>query len=295
MTTDVATIDPSRTGPALRAIEPVGAGALLCPEVLAAFEALGLGLDDPSDRNLVARTAPIGPVGVDVAVAVTYNFNPEYLATVVPAVWERAAPAVILDAQMRAYAPVLARALAPLGDPHVDELASLARAAGDATKGSREGRPLFAGIASRPWPDEAPMVIWHAAKLLREHRGDGHIACLMVEGLDAVDALVVHAAYDGIPSALLRATRRWSEAVWDDHVDDLQRRGWLSGRTEQGEPVISDDGRARRAAIEARTDDLAASAFEPLGAAGMERMIELGAAMVDALVAAGLTYRPPAG
>jgi hypothetical protein len=282
--------DPSRTRVALRSIEPVCAGALLCPEVVAAFEDLGLGLDGPSERNLVARTAPIGAVGVEVASAVIYNFNPEFIATVVPGVWQRAAPEVILDRQARAYSPVLAAALVPLGPAHVEELALLARTAGEAATRHLEGRPLFAGMASRPWPDEDHLAIWNAAKLLREHRGDGHIACLMIEGLTAIDALVVHAAYDGLPAAILRDSRRWGDPAWNAAVANLRRAGWL---TPDDDLVLTDDGRRRRAWIETRTDELAAVSYEPLGADGVERMIELGSAMVETLVAAGLTYHPP--
>ena len=125
----------------MRSIEPVGAGALLCPEVVTAFEELGLGLNDPSERNLVARTAPMGEVNAEVAVAVAYNFNPEFVATVVPGVWDRANPEVILQCQSQAYAPVLAAALAPLGQAHVAELSALARTAGSAATRALEGRP----------------------------------------------------------------------------------------------------------------------------------------------------------
>ena len=46
------------------------------------------------------------------------------------------------------------------------------------------GRPLFAAHMQLPWPDEPHLVLWHAATLLREHRGDGHVAALLTAGLD---------------------------------------------------------------------------------------------------------------
>jgi helix-turn-helix protein len=54
--------------------------------------------------------------------------------------------------------------------------ASRAAAAGDPA-----GRPLFAAHASLEWPSEPHLQLWHAATLLREHRGDGHVAALQRE------------------------------------------------------------------------------------------------------------------
>ena len=66
--------------------------------------------------------------------------------------------------------------------------AELARTA---TEGcTAAGRPLYAAHASLPWPDAPHLALWHAITLLREFRGDGHIACLVDAGLDGIDALV---------------------------------------------------------------------------------------------------------
>jgi hypothetical protein len=100
-----------------------------------------------------------------------------------------------------------------------------------------------------------------------------------------VDALVIHAAFDGFPAAALRGSRQWPEEPWDESVADLRARGWL---TDDDELTLTSEGRRRRQEMEDRTDVLAAVAFEPLGDDGMERMIELGGAMVAALGAAGL-------
>ena len=62
------------------------------------------------------------------------------------------------------------------------ELAGLLREACTVLR-APEGRPLYAGHADLPWPDEPLLELWHAASLLREHRGDGHIAALLHAGL----------------------------------------------------------------------------------------------------------------
>jgi hypothetical protein len=71
-------------------------------------------------------------------------------------------------------------------------LAGLAREAASAC--TAEGRPLYAGHAGLDWPDAPHVAAWHAATLLREHRGDGHIAALVAAGLSGIDALVTHVA-----------------------------------------------------------------------------------------------------
>jgi hypothetical protein len=124
--------------------------------------------------------------------------------------------------------------------------------------------------------------------LLREHRGDGHIAGLVIEGLRGIDALVIHAAYEGWPGELLRDSRTWDADSWNASVADLRRRGWL---TDDATVTLTPWGRERRRWIEDRTDELAAVAYEPLGNEGIERMITLGAKMVAALGDAGLAVR----
>ncbi|WP_261562517.1 SCO6745 family protein [Frankia tisae] len=281
-------LDVALTDPALRAIEPTFGAGVLCPAVHAALHRLDLGLDDVAVVNLVTRSAPLGPAPADVVVATFYNVNPRLVDSVIPAVWRKASPEAILAAQQAAFAPVLAAALAPIDPVELGELAELARAAGEAAAANREGRPLLAGLASLPWPRGDHLVIWHAAKVLREHRGDGHIGGLVIEGLRGIDALVVHAAYEGWPGELLRDSRRWDPPAWNASVASLRRRGWL---TEAATPELTVEGRRRRRWIEDRTDELAALAYEPIGDAGMNRMITLGAKVVAALGDAGLATR----
>jgi hypothetical protein len=288
----IETVDPSRTRAALRSIEPVFGAGVLSPSVHDALNELGLGLDDVGVINIVTRAAPMGPVNSDVVVATFYNANPALIESVIPRVWATASPDAILTAQREAFSPVLASALGGLEPAELAELAELVRAAGQSAATQREGRALFAGLVSLPWPKDDHMIVWHAAKLLREHRGDGHISTLVVEGLSGIEALVVHAAFDDLPADLLRASRRWDIPSWDAAVLDLRRRGWL---TDDAPLTLTAWGRDRRQWMEDRTNELAATAYQPLGRDGMERMIGLGAKVVAALGEAGLasTYRPP--
>jgi hypothetical protein len=101
--------------------------------------------------------------------------------------------------------------------------------------------------------------------LLREFRGDGHIAALVANRLDPVEALVLHAASGEVAVGFLRATRAWPDADWAGAVERLVARGWLSPGDEGGVPELSPRGAAARRAIEAATDEMAAAPYEALG------------------------------
>jgi hypothetical protein len=131
-------------------------------------------------------------------------------------------------------------------------------------------------------------VAWHAAKLLREHRGDGHVAGLVQAGLSGIEALVVHEAYEpALAPGILRRSRSWGREPWDAAADGLRARGWLTDDAER--LTLTEEGTARRRAIEERTNELAAVAYEPIGPDGVERLVVLGAKVGAAVRAAGLT------
>ncbi len=116
-----------------------------------------------------------------------------------------------------------------LGDELVrsDELARVAllrRAAEVMPNG--DGRPLYAAHAALTWPDSAHSQLWHAVTLLREYRGDGHIAALITNELSGLEALVMHtAAGIGFSVEFARRLRDWSSEQWAAGVDRLRHRG----------------------------------------------------------------------
>jgi hypothetical protein len=128
-----------------------------------------------------------------------------------------------------------------------------------------EGRPLSAAHADLVWPDAPHLVLWHAQSILREYRGDGHVALLLTHGLSGLDALVTHAATGDMPSGALRSTRGWSDEQWDAAVGSLRGRGWLA---ESDDLAFTDWGAAQRQEIEDQTDALAAGPYASLGEDG---------------------------
>ena len=114
------------------------------------------------------------------------------------------------------------------------------------------GRPLFAGHAALPWPDEPHLVLWHAQTLLREYRGDGHVALLRADGLSGIEALVVHGATGDIPPPCSRVGR-WPTTIGPRQSSVCSERGDLDA-----DGQFTEAGRARRQRIEDQTDVLAA-------------------------------------
>jgi hypothetical protein len=125
-------------------------------------------------------------------------------------------------------------------------------------------------------------VLWQAATVLREHRGDGHVAALMAAGLDPVESLVSHAAMGAAPEEVF-ASRQWTPAEWAAARERLAERGWLAA-----DGTATELGRRERTAVEHLTDRLAAGPWQALGPAGTGRLAGLLAPAVRDVVAAGV-------
>lgn len=261
------------------ALEPLHAFVYFVPE---AGEEFGrLGLEAMPAGYFGSRAAPMGAVGPEVVVATFYNFAPSLIAGVIPAVWQQATPMQLVRARLRTADRALRRLL---GDRLArDELADAAATAPRIAEGcTAPGRPLYAGHAELDWPDEPHLQLWHAATLLREFRGDGHIALLVAADLDPVEALVTHALGAPISAKLLRRSRAWSTESWAAAEDRLRGRGWLDP-----EGALTADGAAQRQAIEDRTDELADRPFRNVAGADVERMIDTCSGDLSALVDGG--------
>jgi hypothetical protein len=182
----------------------------------------------------------------------------------IPAAWECAPPDQFVIARFEAVDRALLRLLGKdvLGSPEMKRASELARRAAESASARVDGRPLCAGHARLPWPDAPHLVLWHAQSILREFRGDGHVALLMTHGLSGIDALITHSAQGDVPEALLQSTRGWPDAQWRAAVQSLRERGWMAG----GEPIaFTAWGAERRAEIEAQTDLLASAPYVELG------------------------------
>lgn len=163
-------------------------------------------------------------------------------------------------------------------------MAEAARLALRATEAcTRHARPLYAAHADLPVPEQPHLAYWHAATLLREHRGDGHLAALLSAGLDPVEALVSHTATGkGMSPRWVLRTRGWARTDWDAAAGRLRERGLLDDAGE-----LTGAGIALRAELEEHTDRLDSAPYEHLGADGVERLTELGRGFLLAAAGAG--------
>ena len=173
----------------------------------------------------------------------------------------------------------------PQRDPPFFRTAALAKVAAIAACDRPDGRPLFAGHASLPWPDdsEPQLVLWHAQSLLREFRGDGHIAALVAEGINGPEALVLHHATGELPLAALQGSRAWADDEWAATVATLAGRGYVND-----DGTFTDHGRARRQWVEDRTDELATAPYAALGEDGCNELRTKGRMFSMAVIDGGL-------
>ncbi|MFT7867362.1 MULTISPECIES: SCO6745 family protein [Amycolatopsis] len=245
-----------------RTLEPYHGMIYFAPEAAAAYAELGL---TGRAGYFASRSAALGAVPAPVVIATFYNFNPALVRDSIAAAWSVTDPAAVLAARFAAADQALRGVL---GDavtaPETRRAAALLREAAEAVTGDVTGRPLFAAHAALPWPTEPHLVLWHAQTLLREYRGDAHVAALLTAGLSGIEALITHAASGAVPAETLRTSRSWSEEDWNRAVAGLRERDWL---TDDAEPAFTPAGAARRAEIEKVTDENSVTPYAHIGEA----------------------------
>lgn len=274
-------MDTKTAGRSARALDIIHSMTYFVPETDSYLTEAGL---RPGRMCYFAgRAAAMGAVGPGVVAATFYNFSPELVARHIPRAWSLAEPSALLAARFRAAEAALRRLLGEeLADSaEIAEAAELARTAALACTG--EGRALYAAHADLDWPSEPLLVLWHAVTLLREHRGDGHIAALLSFGLSGIEALVSHTASGrGFTPAAAKATRGWSDEQWTAAEERLRSRGLLSA-----DGTLSEAGSQLRSEIEVASDAMALAPWVALGDAGAQRLTEIGKKLSTAILAAG--------
>ncbi|WP_330314605.1 hypothetical protein OHS17_29480 [Streptomyces sp. NBC_00523] len=277
----MSTLPPRAGRRCHNALNPLHSSLYFSPDL--GKELGGIGIEDPSAAYFATRAAAMGAVGADTVTATFYNFNHALVAQHVPAIWDIASPAKVLDARLRAADATLRRLLGEevIASP---EMAEAARLALRATEGcTRHARPLYAAHAGLPVPDEPHLAYWHAATLLREHRGDAHLAALLTAELDPLEALVSHTATGkGMAIRWILASRGWRRADWEEASERLRGRGLLTAEDE-----LTEEGAALRTEVEEATDRMDLGPYEHLGGPGVARLTELGRGFLATAAAAG--------
>jgi hypothetical protein len=243
-------------------LEPLHDVVYFAPGVRAAGTAIGL--KGFWDTYFAFRAAPLGPVGAGGVTAAFANFAPAMVARALPGAWTRATPETCL----RARSAVSTGALRELGveaGPAAQAVALLGpvAAAADPT-----GRPLFAGNAEVPLPDDPVAALWQVATTLREHRGDGHVAALVAQGVTGLQAHVLQSARGRFSPEEILSVRGWDAQDWESAATAL------TGLVSDG--ALTPAGTELLDRVEQQTDDLAWSGgLRSLGEDGVAQAVTL--------------------
>jgi hypothetical protein len=258
-------------------LEPVHAVTYFAPESRAALD--GLGFKGFWMGYFAARSAPLGEVAPDVVTAVFYNFAPHRVAKALPTAWGVASPTATLQTRQNSAVAALRRYGVGDGDD-VDTAAELA--ANAARNAPVDARPLFAANRALDWPDEPVAKLWHATTLLREQRGDGHVAVLAALGISGRESNVLHAAAGKVPKEFIMRSRDYDDDEWNAVSERLIGRGLLDG-----DGSLTDAGREIKQQVEDTTDALAVSALDALGDDEVETLFRCLTPITRKVVAGG--------
>jgi hypothetical protein len=228
---------------------------------------LALGMRNYWDGYFAGRAAPLGLAPAAVVHAVFYNFADGEVARHIPWVWGKTTPEEAIAVRERGSAAALRQKIGELADsPGLTRVADLATRA--AVSAPTEGRALYAGLRALDVPQEPVARLWHAATLLREHRGDGHNAALLAHGIGGIEAHVLLALSLGMRAEEFGRIHHLPKPQLAAVIDGLRGRGLVDAAS-----GYTNAGRETRERIEALTDELAAPPYDVLSTAELDELI----------------------
>ncbi|MFC5065103.1 SCO6745 family protein [Actinomycetospora atypica] len=241
------------------AIEPVAMVHVHSEEAREQYEAIGL---DRFTGYVLGRAGTLGLPPTPLVLATFGVFEPDMLSGVYEGGLTTATVPDVLAAKQAGALRCLHRVL---GEPgrDVEEVVTVLRGGLDGAPSI--GKPLFAGLSALDWPGDAWGRLWHATNLLREFRGDAHLAALVAHGIGALESNLLTEALVGIDLRRYTRTRSWPEAAIDAAVDDLVDRALLAR-----DGTLTTRGAAVRHDIEDATEAVLDDVLE-----GMEHGLDL--------------------
>ncbi|MFL6143698.1 MAG: SCO6745 family protein [Labedaea sp.] len=264
-----------------RILEPIHAMVNFVPELQEILT--GIGLRPGRMPAFASRIAPLGAVTLGAVSGIFYTFNPELMGRFFPRAWTLASPQDIVAGRFAAVDQSLNRLLGPetIASPELAEAAALAREAAEGC--FAVGRPMYAAQEALGWPEKPHVALWHATTLLREFRGDGHVAVLTSKGIDPMTALITDTATGaGFAEPAAKMLRGWSEEQWTDGVAQVQAAGLLDAGGK-----LTARGVELREELEEATNRLAERPWTTLGADKAERLLDLARGFAKQIVAGG--------
>lgn len=228
-------------------VEPLAAAVYFSPEATERYTALGA----PADfwaGYYCSRGASLGMVPPGVVAAAFGVFNPEHMEQQLNIGWSKATPAQYWEARVEGATLQLERLLGATPDG-AERATELLRKIADGSQ--MAGRPFFGGLVGQAWPGTVIGDLWHAADLVREHRGDTHTAAWVGHGYSAPQIMMLTELWWGLPHGIYLASRHWPESSVAEGLAVLRERGYVEGEP----PVISAEGIKARVALETVTDE----------------------------------------
>lgn len=273
------TLTPSTARQMYELYEPLCLVTFFAPEPTEALTALGL--RGYWDGYFAGRAAPLGQVPAEVVHAAFYSFFPGEAARHIPRVWGITTPAAAIAARAEGCTAALRRILGPLADtPGLARAADLTARA--ALSAPTAGRVVHAALRTVPMPDDPVTRLWHAANLLREHRGDGHNAALLAAGIGGTEAHVLFALGNGIPAEKFGRVSHLPPARLQRVVDGMRRRGLVDDAG-----ALTELGERTRTWVEDVTDERALPPYQSLVPDELAQLITDLTPLSDAVRAAG--------
>lgn len=227
-----------------RTIEAIHTVVYFTPEAKTAYKAIGL--RGYWSGYFASRSAPLGTPSAELVTATFFGFAPDMVAKAIPDAWDIADRDEILSTRRilakRALEAAMAteEGVAPVADALLEA----------ADRVSYAGRPLAAAHHALAVPESPLDRLWHATSVLREFRGDGHLAVLTAANVGPVDANILQVAI-GKAGSDQQSLRGWSDEDWAAGQQRLVARGWLD---ESG--ALTELGGNEREEIEALTDSI---------------------------------------
>src|SRR4051812_19402143 len=227
-----------------------------------------LGLRGYWDGYFAGRAAPLGQAPAEVVHAAFYNFAEGEVARHIPKVWATTTPEAAHAAREQGCVAAVRTILGDLvGTPGLARAAELLATA--SVSAPTEGRVMYAGLRALPMPEEPVARLWHAANMLREHRGDGHIVALVSERIGGTEAHVLSALEMGIhPAESFGRIHHLPPARRAAVMGGLRARGLVDASG-----PLPGAGGATKEGMEALTDALAEAPYPGLDAGGLGGLV----------------------
>jgi hypothetical protein len=236
-------------------VEPIAAAVYFAPEAQRRYEALGLNY---FEGYFCSRSACLGAAPWRVVSGSFAAFKPAVVERAVTGGWDKTTPDALLAARLDGAREQIER----MAGDHAASFPAATEILLQLSDGlDTSGRMLFAGLAGLPLPgpDDPVGRLWRAADLVREHRGDGHIAA-WISSVDSPEITVLTELWWGIEPGSYVWTRGY------DGDDVAAARARLADRgLLDAEGGLTAAGRDLREAIERRTDHAEREVVRRLG------------------------------